>query len=644
MSRCCVAMFLIVLISSVAQAQAQPFLPDNAGLDQHELIDSALAQVGLTRDRFTFDEDEMAGWGGDQGRLSFYTTLHRHPFKLPKYADLTLAQLTTDAGNITSLTAFAARKIDLPLRRGLIGDPLEKYTKFPDSVPHLGITASRNFLSGPEYATLCAKIDLLWEIAGDKEFAFTRAINEIDNSKNRKRLLDFFVHEKDDDRELVEELAGQVDFNLFAAGAEDLVEAARRMADSIEQCGFPPYKAEMKTRKGTIVIGTKGDDIYDYLEAPLLIIDGGGNDTYRFPMTSSESPYCVIIDAGGNDRYLSSDSTIPGFGGAIIGATVLIDKSGDDVYETMNASLGTGIFGVGVLIDSKGHDTYSGQHFTQGCGVYGIGILVDSSGDDSLYCWSSAQGFGFTRGCGLLVNVEGNDKYVAEDTKLFSASSQTKDHNSSLAQGVGFGRRADYLDGHSWAGGVGILCDLSGNDTYSAGLFAQGCGYWYAVGMLLDGGGEDSYNGIWYVQGSAAHFAIGYLDDVGGNDTYTATTNMAIGAGHDFSIGYLNERAGNDTYHAPNLSLGGGNANGMGIFHDHSGDDIYDTKAGTTLGRANGSDTGPRKYLGCFGLFIDGGGNDSYKEPYAANASRWIGPRTNKDKPDPFEIGLGIDK
>jgi len=162
--------------------------------------------------------------------------------------------------------------------------------------------------------------------------------------------------------------------------------------------------------------------------------------------------------------------------------------------------------------------------------------------------------------------------------------------------------------------------------------------------MLLDGCGEDSYNGIWYVQGSAAHFAIGYLDDVGGNDTYTATTNMAIGAGHDFSIGYLNERAGNDTYHAPNLSLGGGNANGMGIFHDHSGDDIYDTKAGTTLGRANGSDTGPRKYLGCFGLFIDGGGNDSYKEPYAANASRWIGPRTNKDKPDPFEIGLGIDK
>ncbi|MBI5266790.1 MAG: hypothetical protein HY851_06115, partial [candidate division Zixibacteria bacterium] len=352
----------LISIMAVSAATAQPFLPDNAGLDQYELIDSALAQVGLTRERFTFDQDEMKCWGGDSWRLSFFTMLHQSPFKLPKHAELTMTQLGTDAANPTSLVSFAARKIDVPLRRGLIGDPLEKYTKFPDSTPHMGITASRNFLSGPEYARLCSKIDLIWEIANDKEFSFSRAIADIDNGKNRKRLLDFFVHEKDDDRAWVEELVGKVDFNLLMAGAEDLVEAARRAADSVEFCTFPAEKYEMKTRKGLIVVGTKGNDNYEYLEAPLLIIDGGGNDTYKFPMTSIETPYSVIVDAGGSDRYISTDSTTAGFGGAIIGGTVLIDKAGDDTYETMNASLGTGILGVGVLIDNQGRDTYSGRH------------------------------------------------------------------------------------------------------------------------------------------------------------------------------------------------------------------------------------------------------------------------------------------
>lgn len=637
-------LFTLTALFLAAGLSAQPFRPDQTGLDQAELIDSALSQVGMTRDDFRFDQDEMAGWGGDTWRLSYFTMLHKNPFKLPKYANLNLAQLKTDATNITAMSAFAARKIDLPVRRGLIGDPLEKYLKFPDSVHHTDIATSRNMLTGDKFASLRRKVDLVWEIANDKDFAFAQAVDKIDKTKYRKQILDFFVHEKDDDRGLVEELAGMVDFKLMTAGAEDFIEAARRMADSISFCQFPDSRQEIKTRHGLIVIGTAGKDKYEYLDAPLLIIDGGGDDIYKFPTTLGEAPYCIIIDAGGNDLYSCEDSTIQGFGGAIIGLSVLIDMAGDDIYETVNASLGCGIFGAGVLIDYAGKDVYSGRHLTEGCGVFGIGILVDSSGDDSLYCWSSSQGFGFTRGCGLLVNVSGNDQYVAEDTKLFSPSSQTKDHNSSLAQGCGFGRRADYADGHSWAGGVGILADLDGNDVYSAGLFAQGCGYWYAVGSLYDAAGDDKYNGVWYVQGSAAHFAIGYLDDFSGNDVYDASLNMAVGAGHDFSIGYLNERGGNDVYSVPNLSLGGGNANGMGIFHDHSGDDTYTTKAGTTLGRANGSDQGPRKYLGCFGLFIDGDGNDQYLEPYAGNGRRWIGPKNHPENPDPFELGIGIDK
>lgn len=633
---------LALALTTTAVAQSIPARGD--GLPQAELIDSTLAQVGLDREQFKFDQDEMAGWGGDSWRLSYFTMLHKNPFKLPKYADLNVAQIKTDISNITSLTAFCGRKVDQPVRRGLIGDPLEKYTKFPDTAHHVDLATSRNLLTGDQYASLRTKIDLIWEIVDDKDFAFAKAIDKIEKGKNRSRLLEFFLTEKDEDREFVEQLATQVDFGAMTAGIEDAVEATRRAADSISFCQFPTERIEIKTRHGLIVVGTKGNDKYEYLEAPLLILDGGGDDLYNFPTSFGPSPYAIIVDAAGNDQYQSKDSTTQGFAGGVIGINILVDKSGDDIYRTANASLGCGIFGAGILMDYTGKDLYVGKHFTQGCGVFGIGMLVDSAGNDSLYCWSSAQGFGYTRGCGLLVNAYGDDKYVAEDTKLFSPSSQTKDHNSSLAQGCGFGRRADFIDGHSWAGGVGILADLAGNDSYSAGLFAQGCGYWYAVGSLYDLAGDDNYNGVWYVQGSAAHFAIGCLDDFDGNDTYVSTMNMADGAGHDFSIGYLNERGGNDSYAVPNLSLGGGNANGMGIFHDHAGDDLYTTKGGTTLGRANGGDQGPRSLLNCFGLFVDGGGNDTYNEPYASNGTRWIGPKNHPENPDPFEIGIGIDR
>jgi hypothetical protein len=94
----------------------------------------------------------------------------------------------------------------------------------------------------------------------------------------------------------------------------------------------------------------------------------------------------------------------------------------------------------------------------------------------------------------------------------------------------------------------------------------------------------------------------------------------------------------------PNLSLGGGNDAGIGIFHDHSGDDVYNTKGGTTLGRANATTWGVRLFLRCFGLFVDGGGRDTYTESWSANGSRWIGPPTDPNNPSSYPIGVGIDR
>lgn len=618
--------------------------PAAAGAQDFSLFDSALSQVGMNREQVRFDQDEMAGWGGDKWRVSFFTMFHKNPFKFPKYGELTLASCSTNVTNITALVQASSRRIDCPVRRGLVSPALDKYLKSQDSLPVPSITNRMTILTGPEFERLRKKIDLIYALADDKDFNLPKGLEKIDKSGNRRKLFNYFVRDSQRYNDEVEKMATDVDMNRVIAGMQDFAEAARMTADSLELCTFPSYKVEVKTRHGLIVIGTKGDEIFEYREPPLLIIDGGGNDTYRISGYMDVYPASIIVDLAGNDKYLSPDTTLPGLGGGVMGVSIIIDKAGDDRYESANLAQGCGVFGGGIVMDYSGDDVYRAKTYAQGAAAFGIGILSDSAGADSFYCLANSQGFGYTQGAGLLVDFEGNDSYVAEDSYLFNPTQQTKDHNASLAQGTGFGKRADYEDGHSWAGGVGILCDVKGNDTYSAGLFAQGCAYWYAVGMLLDGAGDDQYKAVWYVQGSGAHFGAAYLDDFGGNDRYVATMNMSQGSGHDFTIGFLNDRGGNDYYDAPTLSLGGGNANGMGLFYDWAGDDTYVTHGRPVLGQANPLDQGARKYLNCFGIFVDGGGNDTYNEPWAGNGKKWIGPKANPAKPDPYEIGVGIDK
>jgi hypothetical protein len=602
-----------------------------------ELVDSALAQVGMSAEDVRFDADEVETFQGHPWQLSTFSLYHRDPFKLPRHAGLDLETYRSIGNDITRLLYRAGAFIDRPIRRNLIGDPLEPYLVPQDTLPLASVTRSRNFLAGPEYARLKDGIDLIFRMVDDDKFLFKRGFDEVNKGKYRERLFDYFINGKDELQDFIYEMDEKIELNYVLAGAQDLTEAVRRFALAADSIQFPKEKRELKTDRGLIVVGSDGDDLYQYFVPPLMIIDGGGNDRYEFGGYPDGYPLSIIIDFKGDDQYLSIDSTVPGIGGAVLGMSILVDLEGNDRYQGCNVAQGAAIFGVGLLFDRSGDDLYTGRELTQGAATFGVGILLDSAGSDSLFCLEQSQGYGYTQGCGLLVNIEGNDRYIADDSNLVNPSSQTKEHNSSLAQGVGFGKRADYLDGHSWAGGVGVLCDLAGDDVYRAGLFAQGCAYWHALGMLLEGGGNDSYNGVWYVQGSGAHFGVGYLDDFGGNDRYTATHNMAVGAGHDFTIGYLNERGGDDVYTVPNDA-------GIGIFHDHAGDDAYNTKGGTTLGRANPTATGVRQFLHCFGIFIDGAGQDTYNEAWSANGTRWIGPPSDTTNVSPYPIGVGVDR
>ncbi len=409
------------------------------------------------------------------------------------------------------------------------------------------------------------------------------------------------------------------------------------------------HRFRARTPYGDVVISGDGND--RHAGGALLVIDTGGEDRYEGCGGTQDAGggIAVAIDLGGNDTWSwnRAGGAGPSAGSGLLGYGYAADLAGNDTYDGGDLAQGSGFFGVGLLLDEAGDDRYASSVLSQGSALFGVGILSDLRGDDRYEIEHEGQGYGFTRGMGILVDREGNDRYIANDTLIRFPSPQTPEHNASMAQGAGSGHRADFSDGLSFAGGIGLLVDGAGDDAYSAGLFAQGAAYWYGIGVLDDAGGSDHYDGVWYVQGSAAHFGVGLLLDEGGRDVYRATMNMAQGAGHDLSWGELIDEAGDDRYEAPNLSLGGGNDNGIGLFWDRGGNDEYIVGADTTLGRANITSPrgGLRDRMLCLGLFLDtGGGFDTYPKPFAGDGKLWTQRGLNVSEPLDAEKGVGLDR
>jgi hypothetical protein len=351
----------------------------------------------------------------------------------------------------------------------------------------------------------------------------------------------------------------------------------------------------IRTAKGDILIGTHGKDLFT--GNPVVVIDPGGDDVYQLaPQTPGRSR--VIADWDGNDLYVASHGHDLGCGFWSWG--LLIDRSGDDTYRAGSFSLGAGWFGVGALYDLAGKDSYEGDTYTQGAGGWGMGALYDGGdGNDRYGAALYAQGFGFTAGAGVLMDQAGNENYFVggkyEDILRYV------DHYLTVSQGAGYGIRPHF------SGGVGLLCDLSGHDVYTADIFGQGASYWWSFGGLYDARGNDQYTAYQYAQGSATHMTAGCLLDRSGDDMYTSK-GVSQGCGHDWSTALLIDAAGNDRYTCTDLSQAAGSANGVAVLIDGGGDDAYSAKDTiNTQGYGN-----PRRDYGSIGLFLDLGGRDRY--------------------------------
>ena len=191
---------------------------------------------------------------------------------------------------------------------------------------------------------------------------------------------------------------------------------------------------------------------------------------------------------------------------------------------------------------------------------------------------------------------------------------------------------------------LGLLLDLSGDDTYEAEGPAQGAGL-CGAGVLIDDAGDDVYRTACYGQG-VGQFGLGLLADLGGDDVYF-TKESGQGCGY-FGSGMLFDAAGDDVYriHADGQGLGG--VGGTGILADHGGDDAYTAvREHSVTGRpsyhspgldvcvsnAQGCGMGRRgdgadghSWAGGLGALLDASGDDVYRSGnWTMGSGYWFG-------------------
>ena len=462
----------------------------------------------------------------------------------------------------------------------------------------------------------------------------------------------------------VDDLAALWDRQSLCYGALKAAQAVdtarlKLLALDERQRGGKGILLDVHTPMGRVAVSGRDGGEHD-AEGCLLWLDLGGDDRYRGAVAGSRGPalpVSVCVDLAGDDRYDSEDGAQ---GAGLLGVGVLLDVSGDDRYSATKRGQGYGQFGVGLLADLDGGDEWKLESSGQGAGIFGCGLHIDGGGDDRYYLLGEGQGFGGVGGVGVLASWGGDDEYVAEPyAEKAGRGDYHSDHlvAANSAQGCAMGRRGDGSDGHSWAGGLGAIIDIHGNDRYRSGNWSLGCGYWFGTGLVYEGGGDDLYESVYFTQASGAHYCVGAILDEGGDDRHILFENAGAGLafGWDFTNALLIDTQGNDHYEGKIISLGLAEIRSNAILIDLSGDDRYRLDAGQLGFGASDSreDYGkPRAtapYMGeslSIGLLLDGDGDDDYelRDPASGKFSpdTLLADSHWRLRPPPQEEGAGF--
>lgn len=270
-----------------------------------------------------------------------------------------------------------------------------------------------------------------------------------------------------------------------------------------------------------ILCDLQGDDVYTGSSwthgaacAGLgLLLDLAGNDQY------TSHGYAVglggplgagaVIDVAGNDSYLCGKHFPSGYNQSDAPNA----KPGDPGYQFEAFGLGCGagrriwppgkesdLFqlagGVGLVLDRAGDDRYESSNFSQACGYFfGTGLLLDLHGNDSYTAARYGLAAGAHRGLGLFVDYVGNDVYDSTGPT--------------------------YNGGCAWDRSVFLFVDAAGDDRYrfnrSGGFGRADHGSW---GVFVDRAGKDAYLGSGF--GSATDASLAVFFDAACDDDYKA--------------------------------------------------------------------------------------------------------------------------
>lgn len=637
-------LFTCLLVFSVCRVNATTV--EYLG-EQRELFQQVLAAAKLTPEDVQIDRADMALWGGDKYQAKLLDVFFNNPWKISPYTRTISNDLLATKSDMAQLAFSAHRMMDAGINPRLNNDLLTKYKqqaqKLGDdalavALSQLTTQPANNFknaeydaLPPPLRSAVAQFLLMIPDALRYRQLGILRSLSQLqlDADSTYTEVVDYVittvdeqeVEQEDESTDrvlLIESLLDKVDFKLLNTGAILTASAAQELQHQLSQLDQNSlaghYHYSIETPQGRIALSGKGEQVYpagDYL----LIVDVAGNDTYLGGAATSNIAHglSVTLDLAGSDRYSSPSGTTPSFGAGIFGYGVLMDMQGDDQYEAQYQSQGIGIFGTGILYDAQGQDTYRGIGNLQGSGSFGTGVLIDNEGSDRYFLYRFGQGYGFTKGVGLLLDSAGDDQYIALKDKYPNGGPFGADKHVHFAQGAAFGRRGDYTDAHSWAGGIGILVDGAGNDRYECEIYGQGTGYWYSLGILVDKEGDDYHDSGVYSLGGSPHFAVGIYQDDGGSDRYTNIVSQSLGKGRDWSIGWFEESEGNDWYQGNHAIFGTADVNGIGVFWDKQGDDTYLSFSEPAYGQSSMEGaSGLRELMFSLSIFVDGAGQDQY--------------------------------
>ena len=305
----------------------------------------------------------------------------------------------------------------------------------------------------------------------------------------------------------------------------------------------------LRSRKLLFLADLGGNDFHGidggapFLGHPQFVVDFAGDDRYESTAPggfgAGVGRTAIVVDFAGDDRYQSGGQ---GQGHALFGLGALLDWAGDDRYDARHHAQGSAWFGAGLLFDGGGNDRYRVEALGQGVGLpHGIGVLWDVGGDDGYTAlggaatnygtpgladaWAQGVARGLRGiapgGVGLLADFAGDDRYDA------GSFAQGGGYYRGVGQLLDYGGGRDALFGSrynaGWGahGGVGRFFNEAGDDRYATRhIVAAGAAWDYSLAVFHDAAGDDEYRLPGFSFGAAAHRSLGMFVDGGGNDRY----------------------------------------------------------------------------------------------------------------------------